>query len=101
MLYPIAVFKGDEDTAHAIIFPDVENGATCCDELSDMLHMANEFIDLHFSGLAENGETIPLPQNFNEHLNNPKYQGCKWAWVDVDLSKYETKTHKISITYQN
>ena len=89
MLYPIAVFKGDEKTAHAIIFPDIENGATCCDELSDMLTMANEFIDLHFSGLAEDGEKIPLPQNFDKHLNNPKYQGCMWAWVDVDLSKYD------------
>lgn len=98
MLYPIAVFKGDEHTAHAIIFPDVENGATCCDELSDMLQIANEFIDLHFSGLAEDGENIPLPQNFNEHLNNPKYKGCMWAWIDVDLSKYDTKTHKINIT---
>ena len=98
MLYPIAVFKGDEKTAHAIIFPDIENGATCCDELSDMLTMANEFIDLHFNGLAEDGEKIPLPQNFDKHLNNPKYQGCMWAWVDVDLSKYDIKTHKINVT---
>lgn len=98
MLYPIAIFKGDDNTAHAIVFPDVENGATCCDELSDMHQIANEFINLHFAGLAEDGEPIPLPKNFNNHLANPDYDGCMWAWVDVDLSKYDSKTHKINVT---
>lgn len=99
MLYPIAVFKSDDDTtAHAILFPDVPNGATACDELSDMYQMANEFIDLHFEGLAEDGEPIPLPKDFNQHLNNSDYNGCMWAWVDVDLSKYDQKTHKVNIT---
>lgn len=99
MLYPIAVFKSDDDnTSHAILFPDVQNGATACDELSDMHQMAKEFIDLHFEGLAEDGEPIPLPKNFNEHLANPEYDGCMWAWIDVDLSKYDVKSHKINIT---
>lgn len=102
MLYPIAIFKSDDNnTAHAILFPDVENGATCCDELSEMHQMANEFIDLHFGGLAEDGEPIPLPQDFNKHLHNPEYQGCMWAWIDVDLSKYDVKSHKINITLPN
>lgn len=102
MLYPIAVFKSDDNTvAHAIIFPDVPNGATACDELSDMHIMANEFIDLHFAGLAEDGEPIPLPKSFDEHLDNPDYDGCMWAWIDVDLSKYDVKSHKINITLPN
>lgn len=95
MLYPIAVFKSDDDnTAHAILFPDVENGATAWDELSEMLAMANEFITLHFEGLSKDGEPIPLPKNFDEHLSNPKYDGCMWAWIDVDLSKYDVKSRK-------
>lgn len=99
MLYPIAVFKSDNDhTAHAIVFPDVPNGATACDELFQMHTMAHEFIDLHFEGLAEDGEPIPLPKNFNEHLANPEYNGCMWAWIDVDISKYDIKSHKINIT---
>lgn len=98
MLYPIAIIKGDENIAHAILLPDVENEATCCDELSDMHQMAHEFIDLHFEGLAEDGESIPLPRDFNEYLANPKYQGCIWAWIGVDLSKYDIKSHKINIT---
>lgn len=99
MLYPIAVLKSNDDkVAHAILFPDVENGATCCDELSDMHQMAHEFIDLHFEGLAEDGEPIPLPQDFNKHLANPEYDGCMWAWIDVDLSKYDMRTHKVNIT---
>lgn len=101
MLYPIAVFKGDDTTAHAIVFPDVPNKATCCDELSDMHTMANEFIDLHFSSLVEDNEPIPLPHNFEEHLANPEYDGCMWAWIDVNLSKYDVKSHKINITLPN
>lgn len=102
MLYPIAVFKSnDNNTAHAILFPDVANGATACDELHQMHQIANEFIHLHFEGLAEDGEPIPLPKNFDTHLANPAYNGCMWAWIDVDLSKYDIKSHKINITLPN
>lgn len=98
MLYPIAIKQGDDKTAHAIFFPDIENLVSACDELDDILSMATECIDLHFSGLAEDGEKIPLPGKFSNHQANPEYAGCMWAWLDVDLSKYDTKTHKINIT---
>lgn len=98
MLYPIAVKLGNEQTAHAIFFPDIPHLVSACDELDDLLHCAIECIDLHFSGLAEDGENIPLPTKFSTHQQNPKYTGYMWAWVDIDLAKYNTKTHKINIT---
>ncbi|WP_227497473.1 type II toxin-antitoxin system HicB family antitoxin [Moraxella catarrhalis] len=32
MLYPIAILKGGDKTAHGIFFPDVPNLASACDE---------------------------------------------------------------------
>lgn len=101
MLYPIAILQGDDKTAHAILFPDVPNLASACDELDDVLAIATECIDVHFSGLAEDGEPIPLPTKFADHAKNDEYKGMMWAWIDVDLSKYDTKSHKINITLPN
>lgn len=98
MLYPVAVQLGDERTAHAILFPDVPNLASACDELEDVLSVATECLDLHFNGLAEDGDTIPLPQKFAQHQANDEYQDCVWFWIDVDLSKYSAQSHKINIT---
>ncbi|MDO5650576.1 MAG: type II toxin-antitoxin system HicB family antitoxin [Moraxella sp.] len=98
MLYPIAIKHGDDTTAHSIIFPDVPNLASACDELDDVLAVATECIDLHFNGLVEDGDDIPLPSKFSTHQANSEYHGFMWAWIDVDLSKYDTKSHKINIT---
>lgn len=98
MLFPVAILKGDENTAHGIFFPDIENLTSACDDLNDVHKMALEAIDIHFSGLVEDGEEIPLPTDFDKHVQDGEYQGMMWAWVDVDLSKYDVKSHKINIT---
>ena len=49
MLYPIAILKGDDKTAHGIFFPDVPNLASACDDLQDIHKMALECLDVHFS----------------------------------------------------
>lgn len=98
MLYPIAIKHGDENTAHSIFFPDIENLVSACDDLDDVLHTATECIDLHFSGLVEDGEEIPLPSSIKQHQNNAKYAGYTWAWIDVDLSKYDNRTQKVNVT---
>ncbi|MFB6348924.1 type II toxin-antitoxin system HicB family antitoxin [Moraxella sp. ZJ142] len=97
MLYSIAIKLGNDKVAHSIFFPDVPHLVSACDELDDVLSCATECIDLHFSGLAEDGEPIPMPSKFSVHQQNPKYDGFIWAWIDVDLSKYDTKAHKINI----
>lgn len=98
MLYPIAIKQGDEKTAHSIFFPDIENLVSACDDLDDVLHTATECIDLHFSGLVEDGEEIPLPKSIKHHQNNTDYADCTWAWIDIDLSKYDTRTQKVNVT---
>lgn len=101
MLYPIAILKGDDKTAHGIFFPDVPNLASACDDLQDIHKMALECLHVHFSGLVDDGEEIPLPTNFDAHTQNSQFDGMMWAWVDVDLSKYDVKSHKINITLPN
>lgn len=63
--------------------------------------MALECLDVHFSSLVDDGEEIPLPANFDAHTQNSQFDGMMWAWVDVDLSKYDIKSHKINITLPN
>lgn len=100
-LYPIAILKGDDKTAHGIFFPDVLNLSTACDELNDAHKMALECLDVHFSGLVEDGEEIPLPTNFEAHTQSSQFDGMIWAWIDVDLSKCDVKSHEINVTPPN
>lgn len=98
MLYPVAVLKGDAATAHGLFFPDVPGVASAVDELADLHTAAVEALDLHFSSLIEEGDRIPMPASFNDHADNPEYSGMMWAWVDIDVSRYDTRTHKINVT---
>ena len=52
----------------------------------------------HYRPVYERGDRISPPEIIEGCTACPKYKGCMWAWIDVDLSKYDTKTHKINIT---
>lgn len=98
MLYPFAIELGDEKHAHGVIVPDVPGCFSGADEYDDILSNVTEALTFHFEGLAEDGEPIPLPTRIENHIDNPDYAGMSWAWVDIDISKYQGKTEKINVT---
>ena len=32
------------------------------------------------------------------HISNPEYEGCIWALVDIDITRYLAKAEKLNIT---
>lgn len=98
MLYPIAIAKGDNDTAHGIFIPDVEGCFSAADDYQDAFDNAIEAIELHLEGLVEDGEDIPLPSNIDSHIEKPEYVGMTWALVEVDVNRYLGKSEKINVT---
>lgn len=98
MLYPIAIAKGDNSTAHGIFIPDVEGCFSAADDYQDAINNAIEAIELHLEGLVEDGEDIPLPSDIDNHIAKPEYEGMTWALVEVDVNRYLGKSEKINIT---
>lgn len=98
MLYPIAIARGDDATAHGIFVPDIKDCISAADNYQDVINNATEAIELCLEGLAEDGENIPLPTDIETHIDNPEYEGMTWALVPVDINRYLGRTEKINVT---
>lgn len=98
MLYPIAIFAGDEQYAWGVEVPDIPGCFSAGDNLDDALAMAREAIEGHLELLAEASEPIPEARSLTVHARNPDYAGCTWAVVDIDVIRYMGKAEKLNIT---
>ena len=98
MLYPIAISIGDEEHAWGVEVPDIPGCFSAGDDLDDAVAMAREAIEGHFEILAEDGAPIPAASKLGLHVANPKFAGCAWAVVDIDVVKYLGKAQKLNIT---
>ena len=98
MLYPIAINKGDKDTAHGIFIPDLVGCFSAADNYQDVFDNAIEAIELHLEGMVDDGDEIPLPSDIDSHIGNPEYDGMTWALVPVDVNRYLGKSEKINVT---
>ena len=98
MLYPIAIERGDKQTAHGILVPDIAGCFSAADDYNDIFDNAAEAITGHLECLAEAGEEIPLPSNIENFIDDPEFAGMTWAMIAVDVSRYLGKTEKVNVT---
>ena len=97
MFYPIVIHK-DPDTAYGVSIPDLPGCFSAGDSLEDATRNAVEAIECHIEGILLDGEDLPLPQDMENYVVMPQYQGGTWALVEVDLSKLSGKTQRVNIT---
>lgn len=98
MLYPIAILPGDAQHAWGVEVPDIPGCFSAGNDLDDAMAMAREAIEGHLEILAEDGAAIPAAQKVTVHQANPHFEGCIWALVDIDITKYLGKAEKLNIT---
>lgn len=98
VLYPVAIFPGDEQHAWGLDVPDIPGCFSAGDDLDDAMAMAKEAIEGHLELLAEDGAAIPIANKLTVHSANPEYAGCTWVVVDIDIMKYLGKAEKLNIT---
>lgn len=98
MLYPIAILPGDAQHAWGVEVPDIPGCFSAGNDLGDAMAMAREAIEGHLEILAEDGAAIPAAQKVTVHQANPDFEGCIWALVDIDITKYLGKAEKLNIT---
>jgi hypothetical protein len=60
--------------------------------------MAQEAIELHLQGLAEEGQPLPRPRSIDDCQNLREYKGGIWAIVTVLPPKRRGKVKRVNIT---
>ncbi|MCU1721179.1 type II toxin-antitoxin system HicB family antitoxin [Pseudomonas sp. 5P_5.1_Bac1] len=98
MLYPIAIRPGDDSHAWGVEVPDIPGCFSAGDDLDNAMAMAREAIEGHLELLAEDGTPIPAARKVTFHSANPEFDGCIWALIEIDVSKYLGKAEKLNIT---
>lgn len=98
MHYPIAIEIGDEQHAYSVVVPDLPGCFSAGDTFDDAIANAREAIEGHLESLSEHGDSIPTATAIQHHLDNPDFTGWIWAAVEIDMSPYLGKSHKINVT---
>ncbi|PLY35370.1 hypothetical protein F164LOC_20755 [Pectobacterium carotovorum] len=78
--------------------PDIDGVIFAGEDIDNAITDAYAAIDLHLEYQAEKGKKLPVAQDVKVHLTDGDCQGGYWAFVDIDLSKYDGKTVKLNIT---
>ncbi|MDC9581916.1 type II toxin-antitoxin system HicB family antitoxin [Xenorhabdus sp. PR6a] len=97
MRYPIYLHQADDGSFSGFV-PDVIGCYFAGDTIDDAISDATNALDTYFEYMSENGHTPVEAKTVADHLNDEDCNGGIWAYVDIDLTKYEGRTTKLNIT---
>ncbi|MDL4862784.1 type II toxin-antitoxin system HicB family antitoxin [Halomonas elongata] len=98
MHYPIAIEVGDEKHAYSVVVPDLPGCFSAGGTFDEAVTNAREAIDRHLEHLSEHGAPIPTATEIEQHLKGPGHKDWVWATVEIDITPYLGKSHKINVT---
>jgi predicted RNase H-like HicB family nuclease len=104
MKYAIIFVSVKNDGIYQVSVPDLPGCAISADSIDLGLEKISQSIKSHLAILAEYGEKIPSALSIEKHrqqymLENPHtYLQAFWAIVDIDITAYLGKSHKINVT---
>jgi predicted RNase H-like HicB family nuclease len=97
MRFPVYLHK-TEDNSWSGFVPDVEGCFFAGKSVDDALRDAFNAIDVYVESLADAGKAIPKAADIETHIQDDACQGGYWAFVEIDLSRFEGKAVKLNIT---
>jgi len=104
MKYAIIFFSERNDGVYKVSVPDLPGCCVNVDSIDLGLEKISQSIKSHLAILAEYGEKIPSALSIEKHrqqytIENPHtYLQAFWAIVDIDITAYLGKSHKINVT---
>lgn len=98
MRYPIAIELGDEQHAFGVTFPDVPGCFSAGDTLDEAIDNAKDALEGHLELCVEDGDPIPEASTITQHRDNPEFKDYAWAFVELDITPYLGKSHKVNVT---
>jgi len=97
MRFPVYLHKADTDGYSGFV-PDITGCFFAGDTIDEAIVDATEAIDAHLESLADRGKDLPEAKGIEVHIDNEDCQNGIWAYVDIDVSKYDGKAVKLNIT---
>lgn len=104
MKYAIVFMKGEKNTDYQVSVPDLPGCAITAQTIDLGMEQVTKAIQSHLTILAEYGEKIPNAKGLESHrkdyiLENPHtFSQAFWAIVNIDITPYLGKSHKINVT---
>lgn len=97
MRFPVYVHKGDKGGYGGFI-PDIPGCYFAGDSFEAAIADADSAVDAHLEYQAEKGGEMPVARSIDEHLNDEDCTGGYWAFIDVDMGRYNGRSVKLNIT---
>lgn len=104
MNYAIVFSNTPNSTQYNVSVPDLPGCSLHVDSIDQGLEKISQTIKSHLSILAEYGEKIPSALSIEKlrkqyAIDNPHtYTQAFWAIVEIDITAYLGKSHKINVT---
>ncbi len=104
MKYAIIFNKEQNEALYHVVVPDLPGCSLTVETIDLGLEKISQSIKSHLEILAEYGERIPSAVTIEKlrteyALANPHtYTHAFWAIVDIDITAYLGKSHKINVT---
>jgi predicted RNase H-like HicB family nuclease len=96
--FPVAIHK-DPDSCYGVTVPDIPGVFSAGDTVDEAMKNTREAIYSHVSILIEDGLDVSLvPSPIGDLIPNPDFAGAIWAYVEVDLSKLDSRPERINIS---
>lgn len=97
MKYPVYLQREIEQNHYQVKVPDLPGCQLIADTVDQAFFAIKETIASHLSILAEYGETIPHGKSI-EFYQQQITGNVIWTIVDLDITPYLGKSHKINVT---
>ncbi|EKT61725.1 type II toxin-antitoxin system HicB family antitoxin [Providencia alcalifaciens] len=97
MRYPIYLHQAADGSFSGFV-PDVVGCYFAGDTIDDAISDAHNALDTYFEYMSEMGNEPDQAKTVADHLNNEDCRDGSWAYVDIDLTKYDGKSIKLNIT---
>ena len=91
-IYPACFYK--EKDGYSVIFPDLNNLATCGSTLDEAVEMAVDCLAVYLYSAKEDGDEVPPPSDISEiaFANDFEYDSAFVNVIAVDVEEY-AKSH--------
>ncbi|MDR5764572.1 MULTISPECIES: type II toxin-antitoxin system HicB family antitoxin [Caballeronia] len=98
MEFPVAIHK-DPDSCYGVTVPDIPGVFSAGETVDEAIKNTKEAIYSHVSILIEDGLDVSLvPSPIEDLMPNPDFATAIWAYVEVDLSKLDSRPERINIS---
>lgn len=104
MKYAIVFSSEQNSELYQVSVPDLPGCSVSVESIDSGIEKISESIKSHLSILAEYGEKIPTALSVEKHrqeyaIENPHtHSQAFWAIVDIDITAYLGKSHKVNVT---